>query len=199
MAVYCTSAVLSVCTVLRLTTFFQRTWGCQDSSQIDKSRTGRAWWRGFEERERELQHAEQPWVSTQCGGPPQLEATRVRMVHHEPAWPAVHGLLRPQGPLQDPPQTPPAPAAAGDCPHKVGHTIMHPLHVISYFSLACLLFNFWNFSYSRKLLCLGFIFLHRRLFTAPKYSGIMGWTSSIWGLKYLSIGFTQVQTDEQLL
>ena len=141
MAVYCTSAVLSVCTVLRLTTFFQRTWGCQDSSQIDKSRTGRAWWRGFEERERELQHAEQPWVFTQCGGPPQLEAPRVRMVRHEPAWPAVHGLLRPPGPLQDPPQTPPAPAAAGDSPHKVGHTILHPLHVISYLRLACSTFE----------------------------------------------------------
>ena len=65
----------------------------------------------------------------------------VRMVRHEPAWPPVHGLLRPQGPLQDPPQTPPAPAAAGDCPHKVGgsyhcassasHTFH--LHVLSTF------------------------------------------------------------------
>ena len=36
------------------------------------------------------------------------------------------------------------------------------------------------------------------LFTAPKYSGIMGWTHSIWGLKYLSIGFTQVQTHDQM-
>ena len=70
------------------------------------------WWRlgmrGFEEREC-------------CSMLSSLDCPHsVRMVRHEPAWPPVHGLLRPQGPLQDPPQTPPAPAAAGDCPHKVG-------------------------------------------------------------------------------
>ena len=141
MAVYCTSAVLSVCTVLRLTTFFQRTWGCQDSSQIDKSRTGRAWWSGFEEREIAAACWAALSVYTVWGPSPAGGSPREDMVHHEPAWPAVHGLLRPQGPLQDPPQTPPAPAAAGDCTHKVGHTIMHPLHVISYFSLACSTFQ----------------------------------------------------------
>ena len=40
---------MNVCTCAKTYNIFQRTWGCQDSSQIDKAEL--AWWRGFDEKE----------------------------------------------------------------------------------------------------------------------------------------------------